>query len=152
MNDQYASEMTNFPLLQGFTLAGAKMLIESGEIVRYAPGEMLFKEGDQSSFTLLVLAGTLQVFLVRREGEIMLREAGAGTILGELGVLCGFPRSASVRAKSNCVVLLWKATEFRTVLVRHSLFAERVLGQSLRNLIEKERSLVDSLTRDQAAG
>jgi len=150
MNDQYASEMTNFPLLQGFTLAGAKMLMDSGQTTHYAPGELLFKEADPSSFAALLLSGTLQVFLPRREGEIILREMKPGTILGELGVICGLPRSASVRAKSDCVVLLWKTTQFRTLLVRHNLFAERVLGQSLRNLIEKERSLVDSLTTDKA--
>jgi CRP/FNR family transcriptional regulator, cyclic AMP receptor protein len=152
MNDQYAAEMTSFPLLQGFTLAGAQMLMESGKLTRYSPGEMLFKEGDPSSFTLLVLSGTLEVFLARQAGEVILREPGPGTILGELGVLCGFPRSASVRAKSDAVALQWQATEFRRVLVRHTLFADRVMGQSLRNLIEKERSLVDSLTRDQPAG
>jgi CRP-like cAMP-binding protein len=151
MNDQYASEMTKFPLLQGFTLAGAQMLMEGGKVIHYAAGEVLFKEGDQSSFTALLLSGTLQVFLVRGEGELILREPEPGTILGELGVICGFPRSASVRGKTDCVVLVWQAMEFRRLLVRHSLFSERVLGQSLRNLIEKERSLVDSLPKDQAA-
>lgn len=151
MNDQYASAMTNFPLLHGFTLAGAQMLMDSGEMTHYAPGGMLFAEGDPSSFAALLLSGKLQVFLARREGEITLREMEPGTILGELGVICGLPRSASVRSKSDSVVLVWKAQQFRTVLVRHHLFAERVLGQSLRNLIEKEHSLVDSLTKDEAA-
>src|SRR5262245_60657917 len=109
MNDQYASEMTDFPLLQGFTLAGAKMLLDSGEMTYYAAGEMLFKDGDPSSFAALLLSGALQVFLTRSEGEIILREMGPGTILGELGVICGLPRSASVRAKSDSVALVWKA-------------------------------------------
>jgi CRP-like cAMP-binding protein len=152
MNDHYASEMTKFPLLQGFTIAGANMLMEAGKVSHFRAGEVLFKEGEQSSFTALLLSGILQVFLVRGEGELILREPEAGTILGELGVICGFPRSASVRAKADAVVLLWNAIEFRRLLVRHTLFSERVLGQSLRNLIEKERSLVDSLTKEPATG
>jgi CRP-like cAMP-binding protein len=152
MNDDYASEMTHFPLLQGFTSAGAQMLLDSGETTHYAAGQILFKEGDSSSFAALLLSGTLQVFLTRREGEILLREMEPGTILGELGVICGLPRSASVRAKSDSVALQWKVEAFRTVLVRHHLFADRVLGQSLKNLIEKEHSLVDSLTKDRGAG
>jgi CRP-like cAMP-binding protein len=148
MNDQYASEMTKFPLLQGFTAAGTNMLIEAGKVTQYAPGEVLFKEGDSSSFVALLLSGTLQVFLVRGQGELILRDSEPGTILGELGVICGLPRSASARAKTDSVVLVWETPEFRRLLVRHSLFSERVLGQSLRNLIEKERSLLDSLTKD----
>ena len=145
MNDQYASEMTKFPLLHGFTVAGTEMLLEAGKVTPYAPGQALFNEGDPSSFTAFLLRGTLQVFLTRPQGELGLRQAEPGTILGELGVICGVPRSASVRAKTDAVLLVWQAMEFRRLLVRHSLFADRVLGQSLRNLIEKERSLVDSL-------
>ena len=150
MSEPYATEMTKFPILQGFTLAGAEMLIECGEIAPYGAGEILFKEGDEPSFAVLVLSGSLQVFLQRGEREITLSEPGPGTILGELGILCSFPRSASVRAKSDCVVLRWRAMEFRRLLLRHSLFSDRVLGQSLRNLIEKERSLLDSPTGEQA--
>lgn len=152
MNNEYALEMTKFPLLQGFTVAGAEMLMEAGTVNHYTPGAVLFKEGDPSSFTALLLSGTLQVYLVRGEGELILREAEPGTILGELGVICGFPRSASVRAKTDAVLLVWQAMAFRRLLVRHNLFADRVLGQSLRNLIEKERSLVDSLSKDPSAG
>jgi CRP-like cAMP-binding protein len=150
MSDQYAVEMTKFPLLQGFTVAGAQMLLEAGQTTPCGPGQVLFKEGDPSSFAALLLSGTLQVFLTRNEGELLLRESEPGTILGELGVLCGYPRSASVRAKTDAVVLVWPANEFRRLLVRHNAFSERVLGQSLRNLIEKERSLVDSIAKDHA--
>jgi len=150
-SDHYASVMTTFPLLEGFTLAGANMLLEAGEIRRYAPGQLLFKEDDPPEFAALLLSGTFQVFLKRGEGEFMLVESEPGTILGELGVICGIPRSASVRAKGECVVLLWKAKDFGKLLLRHNVLADRVLGQSLRNLIQKERSLVDALTRGQPA-
>jgi len=151
MNEQYATQIIEFPLLRGFTPAGAEMLLQSGEIKHYAKGDVIFKEGDPPSFTLLLLAGVLQVFMVRSERELILNEPEPGTILGELAVICGIPRSASLRAKTDSVVVQWKAQEFGRLLVRHTLFSERVLGQSLRNLIEKERSIVDSLVEEQSA-
>lgn len=150
MNEQYATQIIEFPLLRGFTPAGAEMLIQSGEIKHYAKGDVLFKEGDPPSFTVLLLAGVLQVFMVRSEREIILNEPEPGTILGELAVICAIPRSASLRAKTDSVVVQWKAQEFMRLLVRHTLFSERVLGQSLRNLIEKERSIVNSLVEEQS--
>lgn len=146
MNEQYANLIAGFPLFSGFTANGAQMLLESGQLKTYKPGELLFKEGDPATFTLLVLTGNLQVFLTRGGTDVSLLEATPGTILGELAVMCGIPRSASIRAIQDAVLLQWSADQFRSMLVRNQLFSERVLGQTLCTLIEKERSLVEALT------
>jgi hypothetical protein len=46
MNQNYAEIITSLPLFQGFTAAGAAMLIEPGEVRELAPGELIFSEGD----------------------------------------------------------------------------------------------------------
>ena len=149
MNEQYAALITGFPLFQGFTVDGAQMLLDSGEVKEYSPGEMLIKEGDGPTFVLLVLAGKLHVFVERQGRDLVLTDAGPGTILGELAVLCGIPRSASVRASENSAALQWSAAAFRNLLLRDAFLSERILRESLRTLIEKERSLIDSLTSSQ---
>ena len=149
MNEQYAALITGFPLFHGFTLDGARMLLESGEVKEYSPGEVLFKEGDNPTFVLLVLAGKMQVFVKRQQRDVVLTEAGPGTILGELAVLCGIPRSASVRATEKAAALQWSASAFRSLLLRDVFLSERIFRESLRTLIEKERSLIDSLTHSQ---
>jgi len=149
MNEQYAALITGFPLFQGFTVDGAQMLLDSGEVKEYSPGEMLIKEGDGPTFVLLVLAGKLHVFVERQKRDVVLRDAGPGTILGELAVLCGIPRSASVRASENSAALQWSAAAFRNLLLRDAFLSERIFRESLRTLIEKERSLIDSLTSSQ---
>ena len=151
MDEQYAALMTSFPILQGFTVAGAQMLLEGGKIKNYAPGETLFKEGDPPTFSLLLLKGKLEVFVQRQGRELVLRQPEPGAILGELAVLCHIPRSAGLRSISDAVAVTWNAVEFRTLLLRHKLFSERVLGQSLLNLIEKEHSIVDSLLEEKRA-
>ena len=149
MNEQYAALITGFPLFRGFTVDGAQMLLDSGEVKEYSPGEMLIKEGDGPTFVLLVLAGKLHVFVERKGRDLVLTDAGPGTILGELAVLCGIPRSASVRASENSAALQWSAAAFRNLLLRDAFLSERIFRESLRTLIEKERSLIDSLTSSQ---
>ena len=122
MNEQYAILITGFPLFHGFTLDGARMLLESGEVKEYSPGEVLFKEGDSPTLVLLVLTGKMQVFVERRQRDLVLTDAGPGTILGELAVLCGMPRSASVRATDNSAALQWSAAAFRSLLLRDAFF------------------------------
>jgi CRP-like cAMP-binding protein len=149
MNEQYAGLITGFPLFEGFTLDGAKMLLDSGEVKEFSPQEILIKEGDEPEFVLLVLTGKLEVFVERQQRHLVLTDAGPGTILGELAVLCSIPRSASVRASEKSAVLQWNAAAFRTLLLRDGFFSQRIFRQSLRSLIEQERSLIDSLVRAQ---
>src|SRR5215831_14902512 len=79
MLEQYATKMLGFPLLQGFTVDGARMLLESGKIATYVSGDMLFRERDPALFTQLVLEGKLQVFIEREGRELVLTELGPGT-------------------------------------------------------------------------
>ena len=151
MNEQYAKAITEFPLFQGYTLHGAQMLLESGEVKEYSPGEVVLKEGDGPTFVLLVLTGQMHVFVERQGRDLVLTDAGPGTILGELAVLCGIPRSASVRASERSAVLQWNAKEFRNLVLSDVFLSERIFRESLRTLIEKEQSLINSLMQSQAA-
>ena len=149
MNEPYAAMITGFPLFRGFTLQGAQMLLECGEVKEYSSGDVLIKEGDGPTFVLLVLTGKMQIFVERQQRDLILNDAGPGTILGELAVLCGIPRSASVRSSEQSAVLQWSAADFRSLLLRDAFLSERIFRESLRTLIEKERSLIDSLIQSQ---
>ena len=152
MNENYAELITSFPLFEGFTTNGTKRLLDAGEVIDHERGNGLMKEGDNSDFVLLVLAGKLEVFVERGGRDLVLTEAGPGTILGELAMLCGIPRSASVRAKEDSVVLEWPDENFRTLLLRDPSLSQRIFGRALRTLVDKEKSLIESLVKEQAAG
>ena len=151
MNEQYAELITTFPLFKGFTANGAKRLLAAGQVKEQSTADVLLKEGDKADFVLLVLTGALEVFVERESQHLVLTEAGPGTILGELAVLCGIPRSASVKAKEKAVVLKWSDEAFRTLLLRDPSLSQRIFREALRTLIDKERSLIDSLIKAEGA-
>ena len=145
MSDNYAELITGFPLFHGFTTDGAKRLLNSGEVKQCAADEVLMKEGDKADFVVLLLTGGLEVFVKRGGNDVVLTETKPGTITGELAVLCGIPRSASVRAQEPSVVLEWSDEAFRTLLLRDPHLSQRIFSQILRTLVDKERALIDSL-------
>jgi CRP-like cAMP-binding protein len=145
MNEEYAAIITGLPLFKGYTRDGAKRILSCGEIKVVSSGEVLFKEGDPPAFVLLVLNGKLQVYVERHGKDMVLTDAGPSKILGELSVLCGIQRSASVRVVEDSTVLQWEAAEFRGLLVKDVFLSERIFRESLRSLIDKERALIDSL-------
>ena len=152
MNEEYAELMTTFPLLQGFTANGTRRLLEAGDVTQLAAGDVLLNEGEAAEFAVLILRGTIEVFVEREGKRLVLTEATPGTMLGELALLCGIPRSASARAKEASTVLKWSDESLHTLLLRDRSLAQRIFRQTLRTLVDKERELVDSLVKTQGAG
>ncbi len=147
MNETYSALIRHFPLFQGFSDHGTESLVERGVIRQFPGGAMLFREGDQPDSVLLVLFGSLEVFVEREGQRLALLEARPGAIVGELAVLCGLPRSAGLQTKERTVVLRWEPEDFRRLLVGNPQFSRRIMGEALRILVEKERELIDSLVR-----
>lgn len=145
MSQRYAEMMTTFPLFENFTVNGTERLLESGQIEERAVGDVLLSEGDTAQFVLLQITGKLEVFVERKGRTIVLTETDPGSILGELAVLCGIPRSASVRVKEPSAVLRWDGQTFRSLLLKDPSLSQRIFSEALRTLLEKERSLIESL-------
>ena len=151
MDDQFAQLMTTFPLFEGFTENGTRRLLAAGEVQQLAAGDLILKEGETAEFAVLILSGRVEVFVEREGSRLVLTEATPGTILGELALLCGIPRSASARAKEDATVLKWSDESLHTLLLRDRSLAQRIFRETLRTLVEKERELVDSLVKSQSA-
>lgn len=66
----------------------------------FAPGEVVFAEGDKGDFMYVVRSGELEIV---RDG-IVAETLGPGGIFGEMALIDGSPRSATVRAKTDCEV------------------------------------------------
>lgn len=152
-NEDCADLIVGFPLFAGLTRQGARLLIEPGEVREHAAGDTLFSEGEPSAFVLLVLTGRLERFVTGDAGDVTLSRAEPGSLAGELGVLCGLPRSASLRAIERSTVLRWSATAFRSILLRDAALSERVFRHLLRAVIDEERSVTAALagSRDTAS-
>ena len=67
---------------------------------RYEQGEVLFRQGDPSDVAIEILSGSAEVLRHAGDDAIVLGTVHAGEFVGEMGVLDGQPRSATVRAAS----------------------------------------------------
>jgi NTE family protein len=69
------------------------------ELVHLPGGEILFRAGDAGDSMYVVLSGRLRVSVERNDGsEEIIREIGRGESVGELALLTGEARSATIRA------------------------------------------------------
>ncbi len=88
-------------LFDGLDDSQRTSILEATEILRLSEGETLFGQGAESDSVYCVEDGVLAVFVVSEHGEETgIGAIGAGEPVGELQILTGGSRTATVRAAS----------------------------------------------------
>jgi CRP-like cAMP-binding protein len=101
-----------------------------GTIMDYAPGDMIFREGDEPNFMYLVLRGSVEI-IVR---GVVLEKIGPGKALGILSLLDGEIRSASARACEATQLALIDHKKFRYMMEEMPQFCWYVMGELAHRL------------------
>lgn len=103
----------------------------------YPRGVRVFHEGDDSDACYVVRTGTLRVTREHSDGRaIALATLSPGDFFGELAMLDGGLRSASVETLSDAELLALPASDMRRVLARHGDIAAKLIVALTRRLRE----------------
>ena len=101
----------------------------------YAAGEVIFAEGDRGDAMFVVRTGEVTI---ERGGRVMETLSGGG-VFGEMALIDGSPRSATVRAKTDCEVAPINEKTFLFLVHETPFFAiavMRTLADRLRRMVE----------------
>lgn len=93
------------------------------EFIRINREEILMHEGDEPDFLYMVYSGRLIVYKEIEGGERVLGVIGQGELIGEMALFSNLPRSASIRAVRNSILL-------------------RISNEKLRKLIADDADLI----------
>jgi small-conductance mechanosensitive channel/CRP-like cAMP-binding protein len=91
----------------------------------YTTGETIVRQGDAGAEMFVVEAGEV-VVLVEKPVEGEVARLGAGKFFGEMSLMAGEPRNATVRAAGPCALLVIDHAAFRTLLESAFGLAEQV--------------------------
>src|SRR6185503_1117974 len=128
MGEANAALLTRVPLFA--ELSGSELeRIAAVAIPRaYPKGVRVFHEGDQSDACYIVREGDLRVTREHSDGRaIALATLGAGDFFGELAMLDGGSRSASVETLSDSELLALPAGDMRRVIAEHGDIAAKLI-------------------------
>jgi CRP-like cAMP-binding protein len=67
----------------------------------YADGDILIKEGDEGDDLFIIDTGEVEVSTTLPGGEVKLATLGPGTVLGEVALVTGVPRTSTVSAATQ---------------------------------------------------
>jgi CRP/FNR family cyclic AMP-dependent transcriptional regulator len=117
----------------------ASMIIEKG----YKKAEIILMEDDDSSQSLFIIAkGEVKVVLTAEDGrEAILASLKEGDFFGEMSLLDGEPRSATVRAVEDSRLLTIRREDFLTAMRKQPDLALTLLGEMSRRLRKSNRQI-----------
>jgi CRP/FNR family cyclic AMP-dependent transcriptional regulator len=105
---------------------------------RYSTGEPIVGYLDSSDEVFFIADGEVRVTMYSLAGkEVSFRNLGPGEMFGEYPAIDYGPRSASVEARTNCLVASISAAAFRELLEAKP----KIVQALLRQLVAKIRSL-----------
>jgi len=105
-----------------------KAVLAQGKLDEYGPGAIVFRQGEQGDRLYIVKSGALEVLAVPADGAepIPVAYLGAGEVLGELALLTGSPRTATVRCPEKAELFVLEKPVFLDLMITLPAFARNL--------------------------
>jgi CRP-like cAMP-binding protein len=105
-----------------------KAVLVQGRTMEFGPGDIIFRQGDRGDQMFIVKSGVLEVFARQADTGDMtpLAYLGPGEVLGELALLTGSPRSASVRSPEHAEIFTVEKSVFIDLMETLPTFARNL--------------------------
>jgi CRP-like cAMP-binding protein len=124
---QRLSHLSKCPLLRNLPSAHMEPLLEHVRERALKAGDVVFRHGDPGDALYVVVSGSLGVL---DEQEQELAKLGEGDAFGEMALVSGGTRTATVRAESDALLLAVSKDDFDALVATDPYLAERVRSLS----------------------
>ena len=105
-----------------------RAVLLQGRLEDFGPGQVVFRQGDQGNCLYIVKSGVLEILSNRSDGPDAEPVAylGVGEVLGELALLTGSPRTATVRSPEHAQVFTIEKAVFLDLMATLPAFTRNL--------------------------
>ncbi len=119
---------------------------------RYAASERIVRQGDPGSEFFIVVSGKVRVTVRREEGRAVdLGISGPGFFFGEMSLLTGEPRRATITATEDTDVVVVGKGGFQEIIAAHPKIADKLSSAIEKRRTDIEREFAEAGDADAAA-
>jgi CRP/FNR family transcriptional regulator, cyclic AMP receptor protein len=97
--------LRRIPMFAKVEPAKLKLLAFTSERVTYDAGQELFHQGDMADAAYIIVDGDAEVLVDTPKGPLVVANLGRNEFIGEIGVLCDVPRTATIKAATRVTTL-----------------------------------------------
>jgi CRP-like cAMP-binding protein len=127
-------QLASVPLMAGVPDKVRRRLAEIGKRRRYAPEEVVVREGESGIAFYIILSGAVRV----EQGGQAIGQLSAGEFFGELALIEEHARTATIVATEETECLGWTRWEFTALLNEHPEVAVPIMHALIRRLHRRE--------------
>jgi CRP/FNR family cyclic AMP-dependent transcriptional regulator len=127
------------PMFDGLSESDVLDVVHAVQVQRVRAGQVIFDEGDAGDAWFVIQDGEIVVSKALRQGSQELARLGPRSCFGEMAILDGSVRSATVAAASDAVVLRFPRRAFDALLSNENLVAYKIVLHMAKVLAERQR-------------
>jgi len=102
------------------------------------PGEHVARQGELSDSMHFILKGRVGIFVGTDDGRVVrVRSLGAHTTIGEMGLMTGRPRSATVRAEVASTLYELPLDAYRQITLQDPMLGQALLRFAVDMMVER---------------
>ncbi len=106
-------------------------------------GEVIISEGGEGTNAFLIQSGSVRIFSTHNGKKIILGTLGPGDIFGEMSLIRDMPRSASVEAVTDCLVIVITRPVLREKLDKSDATVRAILAMMIKRVQSGNDSLAN---------
>ena len=111
-----------------FSTASMEFIVEIAKKMHVRPfkrGDIIIKEGDVGKAMFFILRGSVSIFS-GSDNDIVVGDMHSGSFFGEISMFFNIPRTATIVAKTRCLLAVLMGDELHKVLQNYPDIAEHI--------------------------
>ena len=139
--------LRRIPMFARVEPAKLKLLAFASERLTFAPSQELFHQGDMADAAYIIVDGDAEVILETAKGPIRVAQMTKNDLIGEIGILCDVPRTATVKASSNLTTLRISKDLFFSMVTDFPAMGVEIMPELAHRLDHTTTQLREALAR-----
>jgi len=132
-SDEFTDNILSLKQIELFHALDEAAIQEISQYLRkisFPRNSIIFKQGDKGTFVLFIVKGNVEVYvnLPGMSHGKQLQILGPGTVVGEMALIDGNPRSANLKALNDVVCLTMTRKLYLQLLKEHPVIATQILS------------------------
>jgi CRP-like cAMP-binding protein len=139
--------LSNFPIFEKLNFEELQVVGRALMPYQLPAGKVVYRQGDHGDSICFVVDGILNVVRETADGrKLTIASLSSGESLGEMAVIDGLRRSATVTTQTEASVLVLRMSKFEELLGEHPVIGIKVLKGIARYISKNLRKTSDDLT------
>lgn len=146
------SAISKSPLFKGCTNGELADFVDVFAKKKFKNGSTVIQQGDKGETFYVVESGALDIYINVGEGADKTETQvgvpyGSGMGFGELALIYGSPRAATIKCSEDCIVWEISRTAYKGLQLQHEQLAQKLKLTSLRNVKVGDKIFGDVISK-----